>query len=66
MPLTFTRTSSARTRSECAGIEQTGEITVVGRAGNPTGGFLTTTDSAGNFADRGFHLVVISYEGFAS
>jgi len=51
---------------EFSGIEQTGEITVVGRAGNPNGVFLTTTDSAGNFADRGFHLVVISYEGFAS
>jgi hypothetical protein len=51
---------------EFSGIEQTGEITVVGRVGNPHGVFLTTTDSSGNFADRGFHLVVISYEGFAS
>ena len=51
---------------EFSGIEQTGEITVVGRVGNPNGVFLTTTDSNGNFADRGFHLVVISYEGFAS
>jgi hypothetical protein len=51
---------------EFSGIEQTGEITVVGRVGNPNGVFLTTTDSAGNFADRGFHLVVLSYEGFAS
>ena len=51
---------------EFQGIEQTGEITVVGRVGNPRGVFITTTDSNGNFADRGFHLVVISYEGFAS
>ena len=51
---------------EFSGIEQTGEITVVGRVGNPRGVFITTTDSAGNFADRGFHLVVLSYEGFAS
>ena len=51
---------------EFSGIEQTGEITVVGRVGNPKGVFITTTDSSGHFADRGFHLVVISYEGFAS
>jgi len=51
---------------EFSGIEQTGEITVVGRVGNPRGVFITTTDSSGHFADRGFHLAVISYEGFAS
>jgi len=50
---------------EFSGIEQTGEITVVGRVSKPNGVFITTSDSNGQFADRGFHLVVISYEGFA-
>jgi hypothetical protein len=46
--------------SATSGIEQTGEITVVGRAGTPNGVFVTTTDSAGTFADRGFHIAVHS------
>jgi hypothetical protein len=46
--------------SGTSGIEPTGEATVVGRAGTPNGVFVTTTDSAGNFADRGFHLAVLS------
>jgi hypothetical protein len=44
--------------SGSSGASPSGEITVVGRAGNANGVFLTTTDSAGNFADRGFHLAV--------
>jgi hypothetical protein len=42
------------------GIEPTGEITVVGRAGTPNGVFVTTSDSTGAFANRGFHLAVHS------
>lgn len=41
------------------GIESTGEITTVGRAGEPQGVFLTTTDSAGRRVKRGFHLAVV-------
>jgi hypothetical protein len=37
-----------------------GEISVVGRLGNPNGVFIATRDSAGNLADRGFHLAVHS------
>ena len=44
--------------SATAGVEQTGEITTVRRAGTTNGVFLTTTDSAGTFANRGFHLMV--------
>jgi hypothetical protein len=40
------------------GTSQPGEITVVGRIGNSRGVFLTTHDSTGAFADRGFHLQV--------
>jgi hypothetical protein len=46
--------------SGSVGIEPTGEITVVGRFGTPNGVFITTTDSTGSFADRGFHLAVHS------
>lgn len=46
--------------SGSVGIEPTGEITVVGRNGVPNGVFITTTDSAGTFADRGFHIAVHS------
>jgi hypothetical protein len=46
--------------SQTSGTEPTGEITVVGRAGAANGVFITTTDSAGVFADRGFHLAVHS------
>ncbi len=42
------------------GIEPTGEITVVGRVGTPNGVFVTTSDSTGAFANRGFHLAVHS------
>ena len=52
--------------SATSGIEQTGEITVVGRVGNPNGVFITTTDSAGNFQNRGFHLAVLCPQAFAS
>lgn len=41
-----------------AGIETTGEVTTVRRAGTNNGVFLTTTDSAGRFSDRGVHLMV--------
>jgi hypothetical protein len=44
--------------SGSSGASPSGEITVVGRFGNANAVFLTTTDSAGNFADRGFHLAV--------
>jgi hypothetical protein len=44
--------------SGSSGASPSGEITVVGRFGNANGVFLTTHDSAGNFADRGFHLAV--------
>jgi hypothetical protein len=37
-----------------------GEVSVVGRLGTPNGVFIATRDSAGNFADRGFHLAVHS------
>lgn len=37
-----------------------GEIAVVGRFGTPNGVFIATRDSAGNLADRGFHLAVHS------
>jgi hypothetical protein len=46
--------------SESIGIEQTGEITVVGRFETPNGVFVTTTDSTGAFVNRGFHLAVHS------
>lgn len=46
--------------SGSVGVESTGEITVVGRAGTPNGVFITTSTSDGTFADRGFHLAVHS------
>lgn len=46
--------------SGSVGIEPTGEITVVGRFETPNGVFVTTTDSSGVFADRGFHLAIHS------
>jgi hypothetical protein len=44
--------------SATAGVEPTGEITVVGRSGAPNGVFITTSDSTGAYANRGFHLAV--------
>jgi hypothetical protein len=44
--------------SGASGSSNPGEITVVGRATNVKGVFVTTHDSAGADADRGFHLVV--------
>jgi hypothetical protein len=41
-----------------SGASAPGEITVVGRAGEPRGVFVQTFTSAGAVADRGFHLVV--------
>lgn len=41
-----------------SGASAPGEITVVGRAGTNNGVFLQTFDSAGNVADRSFHLLV--------
>jgi hypothetical protein len=40
------------------GVEATGTVTTVGRATDVRGVFLTTTDSSGSFAPRGFHLAV--------
>jgi hypothetical protein len=42
------------------GISPSGEIAVVGRAGLPNGIFVQTFNSAGQSADRGFHLAVLS------
>jgi len=39
-------------------VSAPGETTVVGRFGNRRGVFVTTHDSTGAFADRGFHLQV--------
>jgi hypothetical protein len=44
--------------SGSVGAATPGEITVVGRAGNPNGVFVTTHNSGGAFADNGFHLAV--------
>jgi hypothetical protein len=41
-----------------SGTEPTGEVTTVRRVGTTNGVFLTTTDSTGAAADRGFHLLV--------
>ena len=41
-----------------SGASAPGEITVVGRAGEPRGVFVQTFTSAGAVADRAFHLVV--------
>src|SRR5688572_22705170 len=44
--------------SGAAGASLPGEITVVGRAGNDRGVFVTTHSSGGAAADLGFHLAV--------
>ena len=44
--------------SGSAGSSLPGEITVVGRAGNDRGVFVTTHSSGGASADLGFHLTV--------
>lgn len=44
--------------SGSVGASDPGEITVVGRNSNVSGVFLTTHDSSGTRADRGFHLTV--------
>ena len=41
-------------------VEPSGEITVVGRNGQANGVFITTADSGGPYANRGFHLLVRS------
>jgi hypothetical protein len=41
-----------------AGGSAPGEITVIGLNGSPNGVFIHTYNSAGNPADRGFHLAV--------
>ena len=45
--------------SGAAGASLPGEITVVGRAGNDRGVFVTTHSSGGAAADLGFHLAVL-------
>ena len=45
--------------SGSAGSSLPGEITVVGRAGNDRGVFVTTHSSGGASADLGFHLAVL-------
>jgi hypothetical protein len=45
--------------SGSAGSSLPGEITVVGRAGNNRGVFVTTHSSGGASADLGFHLAVL-------
>ncbi len=40
------------------GVETPGEITTVGRFGNPRGVFVSTHNSGGAFEDRSFHLFV--------
>lgn len=41
-----------------SGVETPGQISTVGRATNVNGVFISTQDSAGNFSDRSFHLLV--------
>jgi len=43
-----------------SGESPSGQIAVVGRAGAANGVFVQTFDAAGNPADRGFHLAVLS------
>lgn len=43
-----------------SGISPSGEIAVVGRAGNNNAIFVQTFASNGTVADRGFHLAVLS------
>lgn len=45
--------------SGSSGASNPGEVTVVGRATDPNGVFVTTHDSAGTLANRGFHLQVM-------
>ena len=47
-------------------VEPPGMITTVGRFLNPNGVFIAISDAAGNPADRGFHLAVLSPQGFAA
>ena len=49
--------------SGSAGASLPGEITVVGRAGNDRGVFVTTHSSGGAAADLGFHLAVLGADG---
>jgi hypothetical protein len=44
--------------SGSVGFSPSGEITVAGRFNNVNGVFLTTSDSTGMLADRGFHVAV--------
>lgn len=43
-----------------SGVSPSGQIAVVGRAGNPNGVFVQTFAANGVAADRGFHLAVFS------
>ena len=43
-----------------SGESPSGQIAVVGRADAANGVFVQTFDAAGNPADRGFHLAVLS------
>jgi hypothetical protein len=52
--------------SGSSGIPPAGMITTVGRAGNPNGVFIATYSLNGSFADHGFHLAVLSLQGFAA
>jgi hypothetical protein len=45
--------------SASSGTEPTGQITTVRRVGTTNGIFIATTDSAGNPANRGFHLMTV-------
>ncbi|WP_233559030.1 hypothetical protein [Micromonospora radicis] len=42
------------------GLAPAGQLTVAGRTGIPNAVFVTTYDSAGLYADRPFHLAVLS------
>lgn len=44
--------------SATSGVESPGYATVVGRVGQPNGVFVATLDTAGDNANRGFHLLV--------
>ena len=47
------------------GLPPVGQIGVMGRANNPKAVLVTTTDPSGNPLVSGFHLLVISPEGYA-
>jgi hypothetical protein len=47
------------------GLPPVGQIGVMGRANNPKAVLVTTTNSSGDPIDTGFHLLVISPEGYA-